>query len=65
MPYVITKWSRTPGSVSYNGPACKHAGVIGGRVYTDEQEALADAKRLSDVNPIGFIVSEVPDNGQQ
>jgi uncharacterized protein (DUF2126 family) len=58
MPYVISKWSRTAGTVSYNGPACLAAGVTGGRVYDTREEAEADARRLSEVNPIGFVVSE-------
>ena len=59
MAFVITKWSRTPSRVSYNGPACQAAGVIGGRVYDDRAEAEADAKKLTEANPIGFVVSEI------
>jgi len=53
--YVIVKLSRT-GTAAYTGPACATAGVEPGRVYTNLDKALADAARLSDVNPVGFDV---------
>lgn len=59
MPFVIHKWSREPGSVSYNGPTCEKAGVVGGRVYDTFLEAFDDARKLSVINPIGFLVSEL------
>lgn len=59
--YVIHKSSRMPAHVSYNGPACGPAGVVGGLVYGDYDQAIEDAKKLSDVNPVGFMVSELPD----
>ncbi len=59
--WVIHKWSRSPHTVSYNGPSCQHAGVIGGRVYDDKEEAEVDAKKLSQVNPVGFCVSPQPE----
>ena len=62
MAFVIAKSSREPTRVSYNGPACQPAGVIGGRVYAVREEAEADAKKLAEVNPIGFYVSEIPDS---
>jgi len=57
--YVIAKTSRMPGLVSYNGPTCKHAGVTGEQVYTDNDEANKDAEKLSEHNPIGFVVYEL------
>lgn len=57
--YVIAKTSRMPGLVSYNGPTCKHAGVIGGQVYTNRETAENDAKKLSEHNPVGFVVYEL------
>ena len=60
MAFVIANWSRSPQAVSYNGPACAAAGVIGGQVYQDRAEAESDARRLSDVNPVKFLVYEVP-----
>ena len=59
MLYVIHKTSRMPGAVSYNGPTCKTAGVIGGRVYNNIEEATRDARKLSECNPVGFIVSPI------
>ncbi len=58
--WVIHKWSRSASNVSYNGPACEAAGIIGGQVYTDRATAEADAARLTQVNPVGFHVSERP-----
>lgn len=60
MAYVISKSSRMPIAISYNGPACHVAGVTGGRVYENRLEAEADAKKLTEANPVGFFVSEVP-----
>ena len=57
MKYVIHKWSRTPGSVSYDGPTCQNAGVVGGQIYTDFDLAKSDASKLSECNPVGFVVS--------
>jgi hypothetical protein len=62
MPYVIHKWSRSAASVSYNGPACKKAGVTGGKIYENIKEAESDAEKLSRINPVGFLVSELPAN---
>ena len=62
MPYVIHKTSRMPAQVSYNGRSCANAGVTGGQVYSDKRKALADARKLSDHNPCGFVVSKQPDS---
>lgn len=57
--YVIAKTSRTPGLVSYNGLTCKHAGVIGGQIYTNRETAEDDARKLTEWNPVGFVVYEL------
>lgn len=57
MLYVIHKTSRMLEYVSYNGPTCAAAGVIGGRVYNNLEEATRDAQKLSMCNPVGFVVS--------
>lgn len=56
MQYFIHKSSRYT-STGYRGPACEHAGVEPGKLYDSEEEAKIDAKKLSNVNPVGFTVS--------
>jgi hypothetical protein len=54
--YIIAKNGRFPQRRSYDGPTCIRAGIEGGRVYLCKLDAEADAKALSKVNPVGFIV---------
>lgn len=63
MNYVISKATRTPMSVSYNGPSWDRAGLRHLRkdVYYSLVEAEALARLLTEVNPVGFVVSEVPE----
>lgn len=53
--YFIRKRGRSTLN-PYDGPACAEAGVPRGAWYLSEQEAQADADRLSAVNPVGFEV---------
>ncbi len=46
----------------YTGPACDTAGVEPGKVYDSEAEALIDAQKLSEVNPVGFKVAPLDGN---
>ena len=59
MQWHIHKTSRMPGA-PYTGPACACAGVTPGKVYDHKEEAEADARLLSDHNPVGFEVSPYP-----
>jgi hypothetical protein len=59
--YYIHKISRLPTS-PYSGPTCERAGVKPGKIYTDYNEALIDAKKLSAVNPVGFSVTNTVEN---
>lgn len=54
--WKIMKASRNPDGPPYAGSTCQHAGVEPGKVYTNKAEAEADAKKLSDHNPVGFRV---------
>ena len=56
MKYIICKNSRLTNSPYQGEPTCTQAGVIGGKIYDDHQEAIFDAAKLSAVNPIGFQV---------
>jgi hypothetical protein len=58
--YIICKNSRNESS-PYSGPACKAAGIKPGKIYTDSNEAIEDAKKLTYVNPVGFIVHRLID----
>lgn len=53
--YFIHKSSRMAKS-PYTGPACKNAGITPGKEYDTREEAQADADKLSEVNPAGFVV---------
>lgn len=64
MPFVIVKSSRFyAGGPGYTGPACDKAGVIPGMIYVSEADAAADARRLSEVNPVGFVVAPYQTKG--
>lgn len=60
MQYVITKSSRIP-TGPYSGPSCEAAGVPENKIYDSKEEAIADAKKLSAVNPVGFKVWSMED----
>lgn len=55
--WIIVKKSRV-GREPYAGPACEAAGVPRGRRYILKENAEADAARLTEVNPVGFVVVE-------
>lgn len=57
--WIITKASRDS-NTPYQGPACQSAGVEPGKYYDSEAEALTDAAKLSQVNPVGFVVKKAP-----
>lgn len=63
--YIIMKSSRAfEGATApwaYRGPTCAAAGVTPGHVYDDKTEALYDAARLTQYNPVGFVVLELKD----
>ena len=46
----------TPQNAYGSKTTCEKAGVKPSQVYTDEKKAKADAKKLGDVNPVGFTV---------
>ena len=63
--YIIMKSSRAFDGVepwaawAYRGPTCADAGVTPGKVYDDKTEAENDAKKLTQHNPVGFVVLEM------
>lgn len=61
--YVITKWSRSPGSISYSGPAWDGLGIrhLYKETYVHKEEAKALADLLATYNPVGFEVYEISD----
>lgn len=56
--FIIVKSSRK-GGFPYQGPSCIQAEVEPGKIYTDVDEAIADAKKLDKVNPVGFFVRQL------
>lgn len=58
MKYIIRKSSRDT-LQPYSGASCAISGVPEGKVYEDRKEAMADAAKLSKVNPVGFEVHEI------
>ena len=54
--FKIVKASRNTTNLPYNGPTCINAGVKGGCYYLDLITAKKVAKKLTDYNPVGFIV---------
>lgn len=58
--YFIYKSTRLP-DCPYSGPSCDKAGVPKGKLYDYCDSAEADAKKLSDYNPVGFKVQCVED----
>lgn len=53
--FIITKDSRN-GLVPYAGPTCLKAGVPLAKKYESEDDAKADAAKLTQANPAGFSV---------
>jgi hypothetical protein len=57
--YIIIKASRSPEiahlSDAYSGPAARELNIAG-KVYENIDEAVADADRLTELNPVGFEV---------
>ncbi len=56
MKFFIHKSSRMAKS-PYAGPTCERAGITPGKEYDSEEEAQIDAAKLSEMNPVGFVVS--------
>lgn len=58
--YIIMKSSRAfDGATApwaYRGPTCGQAGVELGKIYDDKNEAETDAAKLTNCNPVGFVV---------
>ena len=63
--WIIMKASRSKPdftvneSSAYCGPAAESAGIPMGQVYSSVEQARADAKKLSSVNPVGFHVVQI------
>lgn len=61
--YIIMKSSRAFDSPTaewaYRGPTCVSAGVPMGQIYDNKADAEADAKKLTEHNPVGFVVLEM------
>lgn len=66
--YIIMKASRLPGSGrampsdAYRGASCEDAGTPKGHIYDNEESAYQDVERLTDVNPVGFVVWQIDSN---
>ena len=58
MTYIIRKVSRNT-KEPYIGISCTQAGIPTGKTYTDYNEALTHAGKLSAVNPVGFEVVSI------
>jgi hypothetical protein len=58
--YVINKSSRLMTTEPYSGPACDSAGVPQGKIYENWNDAVKDAQKLTEVNPVGFVVVPLP-----
>lgn len=58
--FVLRKKSRWERNIHpYQGWSCAMAGITPGQIYTDENLAETDARKLSKVNPVGFDVVPV------
>lgn len=49
----MSRWSENP--CPYDGPAIRNAGIKA-RYYSNKDEALRDAKIITEYNPVGFSV---------
>lgn len=56
MYYHIIKRTRLYDGKGYDGPTCKRANVEPGKTYTDVEDAIGDAFKLTKFNPVGFEV---------
>lgn len=56
MSYHIVKSTRLYDNYGYDGPTCDTAGIEPGKTYSDEIDAVTDAKMLARWNPVGFSV---------
>jgi hypothetical protein len=56
--WVIMKSSRANAEAPspYRGPSCSKAGVPEGLVYTSCAQAAEDAHKLTNCNPVGFVI---------
>ncbi|NDG30061.1 hypothetical protein EB118_08270 [bacterium] len=58
--FIIMKSSRAYEGAApinaYSGPACACAGVEPGKVYDSRESAEVDANKLSECNPVKFVV---------
>lgn len=57
--YIIRKSSRSNITPYSCGLTCEEANVPCEELYTDRNKALEDAKKLANVNPVGFDVVRV------
>lgn len=53
--YFIRKSTRNA-TEPYRGITCQKAGIPIGKWYANKDEAEQDAKKLSAINPVGFVV---------
>lgn len=65
--YIIQKKTRARENPTIlnaycNPETCKKAGVKPGKIYYNFTSANEDAKKLSQINPIGFVVTKVEIN---
>ncbi len=56
MTYHITKNTRGYHGLGYAGISCQQAGIEPAQTYATLDAAIADAKKLSAVNPVGWQV---------
>ena len=57
--FIIIKSSRIGSTWPYSGQTCADANVPDGKVYESYIEAVFDAKKLTEWNPVGFVVRQV------
>lgn len=54
--YHIMKANRMYSGSGYSGPTCEDAGVPPGKTYETKADAVRDANRMAELNPVGFYV---------
>ncbi len=54
--WIINKSSRAISNWPYSGPSCTDAGTEPGKIYENWYQAVQDALKLTEVNPVGFVV---------
>jgi hypothetical protein len=62
MSYIIRKAFRIS-NTPYAGVTCEKAGVPVGKIYDELEEAFLDAAKLSQANPVGFVVQKIDSDG--